>query len=110
MYALVDRLRAAHRKMIAEERSVLDLVASSKKYAVIRERFYRDAERCNSVQKSLDSKKRREASILLGFLLEYERLPARRIYIGERPDFRFSVGNRRVGMELVDAFVPHSRR
>jgi hypothetical protein len=105
MGALVDRLRAAQRKMIAEGRSVSDPVASPRKYAAIRERFYKDAGRCNGVPKSLDQKKRREASILLAFLLEYERLPTRRIYIGDAPDFRFSVGRRRVGMELVEAFV-----
>src|SRR5690349_6153516 len=107
MGALVDRLRAAHRKMIAEERSVSDLVASPKKYAAIHERFYKDAGRCNGVPKSLNPTKRREASILLRFLLEYERMAARRIYIGDAPDFRFSVGRRKVGMELVEAFISH---
>src|SRR4051812_13599256 len=93
--------------MIAADRSVLDFDKSSATYAAIRDRFKKESARCSGLARALDPKRAREASILLAFLLQYERLPARRVCLGDHPDFRFSVGDRRIGMELVEAFVPH---
>jgi hypothetical protein len=84
-----------------------DLLAQSNGYAILRDEFEQRTGRCSGVPQSLDVKKQRECSILFRFVLDYERLPARRVMLGEHPDFRFSLGRRRIGMELVEAFKPN---
>jgi hypothetical protein len=107
--ALIDELRRAHRRAKERERTLSGLAEGADDYRAIRERFYRHTGRFGPVGATLKEKERREASRLLGFLLERAQLPAKWIAIGDRPDFRFSLGRRRIGMELVEAILPHPK-
>jgi hypothetical protein len=103
---LIGELRAKHEKIIAGAHRLSNFLENSERYAQLRDEFAKRTGRCDNEKQTLDPQKRRECSILFAFLIEYPRLPARRICLGTHPDFRFSLGRRRIGMEMVEAFVP----
>lgn len=107
MGSLIERLRSSHRRLEARPASSANLLDDDGEYQRLHVEFQQHLARVGSVSDDLDRKKRRECDFLLRFLLSYDRLPARRVAIGEAPDFRFSLPGRRIGLELVEPFVPH---